>query len=217
MVKLLPTLSYWAVVPSFVLCSVISLGIDFTVKRRVSARKPWRVAGCVWVGGWVGCSWMRTSPNNISLLATALAVLFHFFCVPELCSRIAVTVRRCVSAKKTRVVARWEWVGGWVWVVSGLVGAYNNPHQNISLLSHVRQRKNKYQVYQVSISVNCQQVQKNINTKKGLQQLHLPPTFILLLRHARQRKNLGLQCLGVCARGGRGVTIWLFKSSEASF
>ena len=39
-VKLLTAFSYCVVVPSFVLCSSISLGIDFTVKRRVSARKP---------------------------------------------------------------------------------------------------------------------------------------------------------------------------------
>ena len=101
---------------SSVLCSSISVKIAFTVKRRLSPKKPWIVAGCVWVGGWVGCCWARTSPINISLLATALAVFSLFLC-SSISPRIAVNVNRCVWAKRRNLEL---WMGG-----NGLVGEWD--------------------------------------------------------------------------------------------
>ena len=98
----------------FFLYSSISLGIAFTVNRFVSPYKVWIVAGWVGVGGWVGCYWVRTtSSTNISLLATALAILSLLLC-SSISPRIVVTVKRCASAETRWVVAGWEWVGGWV-------------------------------------------------------------------------------------------------------
>ena len=56
----------------FSVCSSISFRIAFTVRRCVSAQKPWIVAGWVRVvGRWVDCYWVRIFPlflRSLSLL-----------------------------------------------------------------------------------------------------------------------------------------------------
>ena len=127
--------------------------------------------GGVCVGWWMSY-WVRTatSPTNyISLLATALAVL-SLFLGSSISLRIAVTVQRCVAAKKPRV-----WVGEWV--VSGCV--QHQQHVLVKPCSSAQKSCIAVFVWVVctgggcsintSIGVNCkqQQVQKIINKKKA--------------------------------------------------
>ena len=199
--------------PSFVLCSSSSLSV--AIKRYVSAKKPWIVAGCVRVGWWVGCYCVRTtSPTNkISLFTTALAVLPLFLC-SSISPRIAVAVRRCVSAKKPRVVAWREWVG---WRVSGLLAGAYNTHKKFPALSCASAQKpytpeycggwvstqgwGVQYTYVNWCKLQTTQAQKIINPKTMRTTTSPASNPYSIVKPCASAQKLGLQWVGACADG----------------
>ena len=100
-----------------------------------------------------------------------------------------------------------------------LVGAYNTTHQQHFLVKPCASAQNLLLrwlgVYagggwcsiNTLISVNCKQqsVQKINHTKIMSTTTPTTNVYVTMLSHARQRKNLGLQWVGVCTGGGGGV------------
>ena len=86
-----------------------------------------------------GWRWKHTHTTTYSYYTQLVLALLPFFVCSSFSFRIAFNaVKRCGPAKKPLIVVGWAWVGEWVgcyWV-----RATTPPTNNISLLSHTRQR-----------------------------------------------------------------------------
>ena len=99
-----------------------------------------------------------------------------------------------------------------MWVVSGLVGAYNTLHQHFLVKQCASAQKSCITVVgcvhsgggcsiNISISVNCQQVHKNIKTKK--RPTTKPPTNIYFIVKTCTSAQKSRITVFRCVRKGR--------------